>query len=271
MIRARTSMRAASSITILCALMLGSHASAAGVADLERAQAEYDRGVELKATKPAEARRAFAEAASLFQHAVNEGADTAGIHFNLGNAYVQSGDLGRGIASYLRARQRAPYDPAIAANLATARTDVTAKVAGDAVNDGSGIAWWRLIGERTRLFVSLLAWAAFWSLASLPFLTGAGLSRSLRSVRAASLVLAVLTGATVAIDRWLAATRQLGVVQANEVVVRKGNGDGFEPQVAEALSAGVECMILESRPGWLRVRLADGTEGWVREEAIVRV
>lgn len=260
---------------IAIAIAVNAAAHAATVADLDRAQREYDRGVELKATKPAEARAAFAESAALFQHVVNAGADNAALHFNLGNAYVQSGDLGRGIASYLRARRLAPHDPVIGANLATARTDVMTKIAGDAVDDGSRIGWWRFVDESARLWTSIGLWLLFWGLVIWPLVVPTRAPRRsslpVRALRGTALLGALLIGSTVAIDRWLVATRQLGVIVATDVVVRKGNGDGFEPQVAEKLTPGVECMVLEARPGWARVRLNDGTEGWVRESQLVPV
>ena len=54
------------------------------------------------------------------------------------------------------------------------------------------------------------------------------------------------------------------LVDAN-VTLRKGNGDGFEPAFEETLGPGVECTVIERRPGWLRVRLPDGRSGWLRE------
>lgn len=260
-----------------CLVAFGAIASPAlaSVADLERAQKEYDRGVELKSTKPVEARAAFAESAAILQRVVDDGSDTSALRFNLGNAYVQAGDLGRGIANYLRARQIAPYDSSILGNLATARTDVTTKITGDAVNDGSRLGWWRFVGEGTRLWLALSLWLIVWTLVAWPLVRpivrGSRPHRLVRTVRAAAFLFACLIGSTVAIDRWLASTRALGVIVASDVVVRKGNGDGFDAQVAEKLSPGVECMLLEQRPGWTRVRLADGTEGWVAEHQLVRV
>jgi hypothetical protein len=165
----------------------------------------------------------------------------------------------------------APYDRAITANLATARTDVVRKIGGDALSDGSRIAWWRVVGEAPRLWTAVGGWALFWALLAWPLVSGGPLSRWLRTLRSVGLVVAIAAGATVGIDRWLTATRPLAVVIANDVVVRKGNGQGFEAQVAETLSAGVECMILERRPGWTRIRLADGTEGWIRDEQVEAV
>lgn len=241
------------------------------IGDLQRAQEAYDRGVSLKSTKPDEARASFAEAGQLWQAAVNAGADNASIHFNLGNAFVQAGDLGRGITAYVRAQRLAPLDRAIAANLATARSDVATPIAGDGSGDWSAIAWWRVLSQSTRAWISVVAWLAFWTAIALPFLGVRIAHRGWRILRATSLVVALVAGGSVIADRWMTASRPLAVVVSPEVVLRKGNGEGFEPQVAETLSPGIECLVLEARPGWLRIRLADGTEGWVRDVQVERV
>ncbi len=268
-------------VVVMACCIRSAHAD---LATLEAAQAAYDRGIEQISTKPAEARAAFAESAALLQQLVDGGADASDLHYNLGNAYVQAGDLGRGIASYLRARQITPFAPHVLANLASARTD--AGLAGSAgggvgvgaISDGSQYAWWRLLPESTRQITAIVAWIVAWSLVALAILrpskegtTGNARSLPLRALRTIAFVLAILAGLSVATDRWLAATRPLAVIVERDVVLRKGNGEGFAPQVAEKLTPGVECLILEARPDWLRVRLGDGTEGWVRDTTLVRV
>ena len=57
----------------------------------------------------------------------------------------------------------------------------------------------------------------------------------------------------------------VGVLTATNVVLRSGNGEGFGPVVEEPLYEGVEFTILEQRPGWWRIALADGTTGWVSD------
>jgi SH3-like domain-containing protein len=55
-----------------------------------------------------------------------------------------------------------------------------------------------------------------------------------------------------------------GVLVANDVVVRKGNGEGYDPKFRQPLHEGVEFKVIERRGGWLRIELADGNQGWVR-------
>lgn len=251
--------------------------SAADLATLERAQEAYDRGVAVRATDPSAARAAFAESADGFARAVSDGAHNAAMHFNLGNALVQSGDLGRGIASYMRGLRLAPNDRAIAANLASARADVRLRVpSGDESGFGNSMALWRAVPEVNRIGLAIGAWVLGWSIVGLslilPSLRGdhraAIWGRALRNV---ALATALLVAATVAVDWWVVAARPLGVVVADAVVLRKGNGEGFAPQLADTLSPGVEFRLLEERPGWLRIKLQDGTEGWIRGDDAVRV
>ena len=75
----------------------------------------------------------------------------------------------------------------------------------------------------------------------------------------------VILGGTVVADEALHAMRPRAVLVDSNVTLRKGNGDGFEPAFEETLGPGVECTVIERRPGWLRVRLPDGRSGWLRE------
>jgi uncharacterized protein YgiM (DUF1202 family) len=73
----------------------------------------------------------------------------------------------------------------------------------------------------------------------------------------------IILGATVVSDITAAQLRPQGVTTSDGVMVRKGNGDGFDPQFAEPLSQGVEFRVLQQRPGWLLIRLGDGKSGWI--------
>jgi uncharacterized protein YgiM (DUF1202 family) len=77
-------------------------------------------------------------------------------------------------------------------------------------------------------------------------------------------ILGAILTATVAVDIAAPTWRPQGVTVADGVVVRKGNGDGFEPAFTQPLSQGVEFRVLEERPGWIQIRLPDGKSGWIK-------
>ncbi len=62
-------------------------------------------------------------------------------------------------------------------------------------------------------------------------------------------------------------TRPAGVIVAEEVVVRKGNGESYAPQFPQPLHAGTEFEVLEARGSWLAIQLDNGTSGWIRRES----
>ena len=63
----------------------------------------------------------YGEAIERYRQLIAEGFDSGQLHYNLGNAFLRSGDLGRAIASYRRAQRRRPRDEDLRANLAFAR------------------------------------------------------------------------------------------------------------------------------------------------------
>ena len=63
----------------------------------------------------------YAEAAQQYEALIDRGYSDAALYFNLGNPYLESGDLGRAILNYLRAQELSPRDPDIRGNLELAR------------------------------------------------------------------------------------------------------------------------------------------------------
>ena len=79
------------------------------------------------------------------------------------------------------------------------------------------------------------------------------------------LVVWLVAGASVAVESYDRATTRAGVTTADDIVVRKGNGDGYDRQFEETLQPGVEFVVIDQRPGWYKVELPDGSEGWLRQ------
>lgn len=240
------------------------------------AQGAYERGVELSRTDPAASQRAFAESAAGWERLRAEGFGGGALEFNLGNAYMQAGDLGRAIARYLAAERDLPGDADLAGNLAQARSRVASSFdrSGSTVLVDSVARAWHLVPAGARQAIFWSAWIAFWALLAVRLAVGPATSAAARAVLPAALwtagVAGALFGGSLLADEALRRMNPKAVLVEQGVVLRKGNGDGFEPAFAESLGPGVECTVLEERPGWLRVELPDGRTGWVRQSQAER-
>ena len=268
-------------LAIACVAACAALAPAALAEDAERtpaaaqaAQAAYERGIELRRTDPAASLESFRDSARRWERIRDAGAENGPLEFNLGNAWMESGDVGRAIAAYLRAERFMPGDADLAHNLAHARASVTSSFerGGGTVLVDSVAGWWHLIPRGVRVGVAWAAWIGFW----IALMAGAlrPILRAHAAWRAAVGTLLAgwaVFGGTVIADDALAAARPRAVLVEHGVVLRKGNGDGFEPAFVETLGPGVECLVTERRPGWLRVQLPDGRSGWLRASQAVDV
>ena len=60
-----------------------------------------------------------------------------------------------------------------------------------------------------------------------------------------------------------------GVVVVDEVTVRKGNAESYEPAFTEPMTEGMEFRLVERRGSWLQIELSNGNRGWVPEDTVV--
>ncbi len=226
------------------------------------AQESYDRGIALRTTDPEAARAAFEESAHEFEQTIGLVGANGSLWFNLGNARIQAGQLGEGILALRNAERLMPSDGRIQANLGYARSLRSATIEAR----GAESIWGPLLSARHILSPGVRAGLALalnlllWSLVLIRLL---GRPVPALAIAAVAFV-TLLGGATIVADIAESRRHDEGVLVRNDVVLRKGNGEGYEAAVTERLSEGVELRVLEQRPGWSRVRLPDGTEGWVR-------
>jgi len=226
----------------------------------DRAEASYAAGIAMRSERPDEARTKFLESASQFESLLTT-SDAAGLHFNRANALLEAGRTSEAIAAYLSAERRLPGDSSIEANLAEARSRVVRVT--DRPEPGMferAQRLWSPIGSSVRtIAAALLLWGA-----------ALGVMLGLRRAAVPLAALGIALAATCAIDA-LSERQSNAAVVAREAVLRKGNGEGFEPVLTEPLPAGTECHVIESRPGWIEVRCSAQVAGWLRDDAVLRV
>ena len=227
---------------------------------MARANERYERGE-------------YAEAAQQYEALIDRGYRDASVYFNLGKAYLESGDLGRAILSYLRARELSPRASDIGTNLDLARSMTVDRVAaerGSLIESVSffGRQWatpselgtaalllWMVCGLAIG---ALLVWREF------------SLRRLIRAF-VALMTVVTLTLFLLLVSMALANPNDnTGVVTAAVVEVVSGPG----PQYSEefTLQNGAQVRLTDSRHGWWKVALPGGElQGWVPAHSIETV
>lgn len=232
---------------------------------LSEARAAYDEGVAALRTDPEQAAQSFADSTRRFEQLVDDEVSNGRLHYNLANAYLQMGKVGRAILHYRVAETLIPGDRNLRHNLRYARSLVQSHIAdsGSRALSAALLAWHRDTSARARFTVFLAAYALCWILLTINLVAPRPWYRWPAVVGA---VVWIGCGLSVGADLLGADKHREGVVLTDDVVVRKGNSEGFEPQFQEPLHQGVEFRVLEQRTGWLSVELPDGKTGWIRAD-----
>lgn len=227
-----------------------------------RANAEFDQAQELQTTSPDRARELFRSAAQRFESLADSGVISGKLEFNLGNAYLQAGDVGRAILHYRRAQRLIPGDPLLTDNLAAARARTLTAVAPSRRSSVMrSIFFWHYdlsTAQKARAgtVLYILIWVA---LVGRNFLS----KRPMTVTALACGVLAVACFTSVMVTSWSDRRTPEGVVVGMDVTVHSGPGSSYQRQFVQPLQPGVEFTLLERRGSWWRLELPDGQMGWV--------
>lgn len=235
------------------------------VAVLDEAQQAYEDGVAILRTDPIGARQRFRSAAQRFQLLVDDGVENGRLYYNLANAHLQADALGSAILNYRRAQQLIPADPRLASNLSYARSLCRSQIttSGRRKLLDTLLIWHRQTALTKRSLLFTVFYGTFW-VTLLGWLLHRHPMWKYPTLTLAALWFAL--GLSVAADLFRSGDRQDGVIIADQVDVRKGNGEGFQLQFEEPLFQGVEFTCLQRRADWLHIRLPDAGTGWIRAD-----
>lgn len=214
--------------------------------------------------------RNYGAAIMVYEELITQGVDDAAVFYNLGNAYYQSGELGRAVLNLQRAALLEPRDPDIQANLALARAESGAigipTAAGPIHSLANLTRSWLNLNE-----TALLALGAWFVLAFTIFtarLTKRGVLRNLFQYLALFLLLFVIAS-SLSLGARLYSDHNLpsGVVVAPIVTV-SSSPEG-ETLTKMQLFGGTEVNLMEMQGDWAHMSLpGKSIEGWIPVESV---
>ena len=224
---------------------------------LEDANRQYEQGK-------------FTDAAAAYQQLVNLGQASAGVYYNLGNAWFKAGQNGRAIAAYRQALRLTPRDPNAQFNLQFVRK----RISGDESDHRT--RWERLFGNVTLNEWTMLTVAGYWLLCL--FLAGGELRSSLRrTLRPYAIwtgVATLLFGSCLIVGSYISNRTNDAVVVVPNAVVRRSPLE--ESAVAHQLPDGSEVSVLDTKEStvgdrkqvWLQVQGHRGV-GWLQSGDVI--
>jgi hypothetical protein len=256
-------------------LFLLSLASSAGAA-LSREQAyslfsqanESFRQANSIANDPDRASRLYEKAILNYEKVISDGRiENPKLYYNLGNAHLLNGDIGNAILNYRRAERLDKADTNIQKNLAFARSRRVDKVA---VKTEQRVLqtlffWHYDFSVRTKFVITCICFALV--CISLTVMTWYG---KVAPWIVTAVICSVLTAcllASVVLETRARTGRACGVITADTVVARQGDGQNYPESFKDPLHAGTEFDVLERRSGWLHIGLSDNSGGWIPDNS----
>ena len=206
----------------------------------------------------------YTEAVDLFEKIIAAGFASGDLHYNLGNAHLRAGQIGKAIASYHRSKSFMPRNEDLVANLEFARKsikdDIEYQEAGPLLQT---IFFWHYSLSRNELTYALIIFNLLLWIVLIVRLY----QRDIEILRWAQILLVVAvvgTGTSSAI-RWMAPS-QVAIVQAGEISVHSGTSR--DTVVRFNLHEGSELQVTQLESEWVRIALPDDTQGWVHKDDV---
>lgn len=180
---------------------------------------------------------------------------------------LTNADFGRAILNYRRAEMLDKSDTNIQKNLAFARSKRidTVPVKTEERIMQTLFFWHYDFSLRTKFLIASICFAV--ACAALTVMTWRARAASLVATAAICGMLTVCFLTSVVVESRARANRVGGVITAEEIVARQGDGRNYPESFKEPLHAGTEFDLVERRQGWLHVRLSDNSHGWIPDNA----
>lgn len=232
------------------------------VAGFQAAQTAFRQANE--AATPDQAKALYTKAILNYEKIIDLGnLSRADLYYNLANAYLLKEDVGRAILNYKRAEKLDPANADILKNLTFARTK---RIDAVSVKTQQRVLktlffWHYDFSIGARFVVACICFSVLFIM--LTIVVWRGRSTCIIVICVLTVMLLTAFAGSVGVETFTKARAKSGVIISPSVIARQGDGTNYSPSFKDPLHAGTEFDLLETRPGWFKIQLSDGSEGWI--------
>lgn len=222
----------------------------------------------------------YPEAIARYEQILQNGLESGEVYYNLGNAYFRSGDMGRAILNYERARRLAPLNDDIRYNLEIANLSIT-----DKIQSPPGFFLTEILDDLIEFLGLKLNLNAFIRLVLVIYLIFMAviiirlLSRNpaLRHKLFYGLipifVILFIFLVLLQIQIYKTTHTNEAVILVEEVDVLGAPEENAKPLFAlhQGTKVTISNALAKNSKTWLQIQLADGKTGWLDESALEKI
>ena len=207
----------------------------------------------------------YKEALAAYQKVFDSGYESAALYFNMGNASYKTDDLPSALLYYGKAHKLSPGDEDIDFNIRFVNQKTTDKI--DEAPEFFVAKWWR--GFILALSANVLGWLSVLFVLSasgvliLYFFTGSVTIKKTSFYGAVILfVLGVFTIFTARMQISYFNGHKEAIIFNPSVTVKSGPVE--KAGALFMIHDGTKVNVLDDSNGWLKIKLANGSEGWIK-------
>jgi tetratricopeptide (TPR) repeat protein len=206
----------------------------------------------------------YKEAIADYEQILHAGYQSAAVYFNLGNASYKNGDIASAILYYEKAHKLSPGDDDISFNIQFANLKTTDKI--DAAPQFFLERWWQnfilmFSGTAIAVWSMLLMLAASATLIVYFFTHSVTIKRSSFYTSIALFLIALFSIFVNSQQANYFDTHHQAVIFSSSVTVK--GSPSAKAKALFVIHEGTKVDVLETNSSWTKIRLPNGSEGWI--------
>lgn len=222
----------------------------------------------------------YPEAIARYQQILQNGLESVELYYNLGNAYFRSGDMGRAILNYERARRLAPLNDDIRYNLEIANLSIVDKIQTppgfflteilDDLIDFLGLK----LNLNAFIRLVLVIYIIFMAVIIIRLLSrNPGLRQKLFYGLIPVFVILFIFLVLLQIQIYKTTHTNEAVILVEEVDILGAPEENAKPLFAlhQGTKVKINNLLAKNSKTWLQIQLADGKTGWLDEAALEKI